>query len=97
MHTFKGQDPSLQGSCEYDFLEGLVKSMEAQDKSLFEKVYTQFKKTNSGSFDPWNKAILNKIYEKMQDFGGTNQNDFLGNEDKIKVKNNKPDEPDNFL
>jgi hypothetical protein len=71
--------------------------MEALDKSMFEKVYTQFKKTNSGSFDPWNKAILNKIYLKIQDFG-ENNNDFLGNDDKKNKKENKiNDQPDNFL
>jgi hypothetical protein len=71
--------------------------MEALDKSMFEKVYTQFKKTNSGSFDPWNKAILNKIYQKIQDFG-ENNNDFLGNDDKKNKKENKiNDQPDNFL
>ncbi len=73
--------------------------MEAQDKSLFEKVYTQYKKTNSGSFDPWNKAILNKIYQKIQDFGDGNNDDFLGNNNnkKNKMIDNKPDDPDNFL
>lgn len=66
LNTFKGQDPSLQGSSECDFLSGCISALKNQSKEEFEKAYYQFKQTNNAVYDNWNKEILNRIFAKFQ-------------------------------
>ena len=89
LSEFKGQDPSLSGSTEEDFLCGIIKSFKENDQESFESIFSKFKLTNSGSFDEWRKVIFNKLYEKIKNLkssGGYNikSNDNHGFDDKPK-------------
>lgn len=88
--TFKGQDPSLAGSSECEFLIGSINAFKNDSKEDFEHIYSQYKQTNSGSYDSWNKEILNKIYHKIQG-GKTIEPNKNNNE------NHKEEKPDDYL
>ena len=88
LNNFKGQDPSLHGSTEANFLHGCCDAFKENNKEEFERVYTQFKNTyDTATNSQWNKVIINKLYLKIQNGGGEGNkeipDDYLGNAEKI--------------
>lgn len=85
MVEFKGQDPSLPGSTESLFLEGIIDSIKKNDKNKFEKVFSDYRNTNSQSYDEWKKSVLSKLYSKMLNGAVINENEG----DPVQVQNNE--------
>lgn len=96
MNNFKGQDPSLPGSSECDFLQGSINGFKNESQEDFEKVSAHYKQTNSGYYDAWNKSMLNKLYTKIKSISG-GDNGKMSNKNSNKISNKNMEKPEDFL
>ncbi len=86
LNDFKGQDPSLEGSSESNFLEGTIEALKKKDISIYEQAFNQYRTTNTASYDEWKKSVFNKIYKL---FNTTNEGNIKQDD-----KNNDLEDPD---
>lgn len=94
LNTYKGQDPSLSGSNESDFLTDCVNAFKNRSKQDFEKSFIQFKNISNLEYDPWRKTMINKIYLKFdsQNNKDDNPDEYLNNDNNKLIEKRKKGE-----